>query len=237
LQGSLLGCHVRLWPNRLVDANDPGDISSGLRSFYLAGFKASTPSDKNKVQAILCAFEDELQRDQRYYDPSEMFVSVSLVDFTHLPSNIITPPDWVDGDIDPDDDSPDDDELDPLENTDSDADGAITFISSTQTRKNRPQALRGNNTPHVPAAKLRTSSDIYNRIVWDRKLTAEDYVIGYEDRFSGPMETPLLNWKRDVVDEEFVRHHPLNVETMTLTIASVIYLGSIPSCYALSAKK
>ncbi|KAF8529071.1 hypothetical protein BU17DRAFT_36825 [Hysterangium stoloniferum] len=205
LQSSLPHCYARLWPNRFVDANDPGDLATGLRSFYFAGFDSLTSSNKSKVQAIVFAFEDELQRDQRYYDPSNMFVSVSLVDSTHLPSNITLPPEWVDGDIDPDDESPDDAEIDPLD--DPDAEEAFTFLSSTQARKNRPPALRGSDTPHIPAAKLRTSSDIYNRIMWDRELNAEDYVIGYEDRFSGLMETPLLNWKRDVVDEEFVPFH------------------------------
>ncbi|KAJ1551792.1 hypothetical protein HK096_008604 [Nowakowskiella sp. JEL0078] len=38
---------------------------------------------------------------------------------------------------------------------------------------------------------LRSSQDVYNRIVWDSNLDANEFLIGYEDRFTGIQEIPL----------------------------------------------
>lgn len=68
----------------------------------------------------------------------------------------------------------------------------------------------------------RTSSDVYNRLMWDSSVSSNDYAIGYEDRFKGTYtpsryhedfvegahlgvkEMPLGAWKREVEDEAFV---------------------------------
>jgi MJ1316 RNA cyclic group end recognition domain len=131
-----------------------------------------------------------------------MFVSLSRVNSPQLPKNITTPPVWPDGGIEPYEDLSDDEDIAELSDYDSDA--AFVSISSKAAKKNRSHQLKGRDTPHVPAPKLRTSSDVYHRILWDRELNAEDYLIGYEDRFSGLKEMPLPNWKRDVEHEDFV---------------------------------
>jgi hypothetical protein len=206
LQTSLPNWGVRLWPVRLVDANNSGDLSTGLQTFYLLGLDALKElTSGKKIQTPLLAFEDQLRRNERFYDATEMFVSVSPVDPSQLPERITTPPVWPDGSIDPDDDTSDEEDAELSDKDEErDLDAAFAPISAKQIKKSRPQQSRGNNTPHVPAPKLRTSSDVYNRIVWDRELDTEDYLIGYTDRFAGLQEMALTNWKRDVEHEEFV---------------------------------
>jgi len=55
--------------------------------------------------------------------------------------------------------------------------------------------------------KLRPSHDVFNRLFWDSEYSAEDYVVGYEDRFKGIMELPLTSWKKEFTDEEFIPFH------------------------------
>lgn len=59
----------------------------------------------------------------------------------------------------------------------------------------------------VKGGKLRPSHDVFNRLFWDETYSAEDYVVGYEDRFKGVMELPLTSWQKEFTDEEFIPFH------------------------------
>jgi MJ1316 RNA cyclic group end recognition domain len=198
LQTSYPDWSVRLWPNRLVDANNSGRLATGLQSFYLLGLSPRKPASVKRVEAFLLSIENQLRRNEKFYDSTEMFVAVSKVSASHLPESITTPPAWPDNGIDPYDDSSDEEEVAET------SDAAFAPVSSKQFKQARTQHLKGRNTPCIPAPKLRTSSDVYYRILWDHELDAEDYLIGYEDRFSGLKEMPVTNWKRDVEHEDFV---------------------------------
>lgn len=52
-------------------------------------------------------------------------------------------------------------------------------------------------TGQTPATKLRTSEDVYNRIMWDPLLNKAEYTICYEDRFLGLMEIPFESFDRE----------------------------------------
>lgn len=195
---------MRLWPSRLVVANNSERLATGLQSFYLLGLTPRKPASIKTVEAFLLSFEDQLRRNEKFYDSTEMFVSVSKVGPSQLPERITTPPVWPDNGIDPYDDLSDEEEVAGSSDDERDTDTAFASLSSKQLRKARIQHLKSKNTPYISAPKLRTSSDVYHRILWDRKLNAEDYLIGYEDRFSGLKEMPVTNWKRDVEHEDFV---------------------------------
>ncbi|KAH7099531.1 hypothetical protein BKA62DRAFT_308698 [Auriculariales sp. MPI-PUGE-AT-0066] len=64
-------------------------------------------------------------------------------------------------------------------------------------------------TTTTPPPKLRTSTDVFNRLYWNPPggTSPDEYVIGYEDRFDGIREAPLRSWKRDVEDEAFIPFH------------------------------
>ncbi|KAG8805028.1 hypothetical protein FRC19_008107 [Serendipita sp. 401] len=82
-------------------------------------------------------------------------------------------------------------------------------MPSSAQRKRAAAAAKAKSTPHIPAAKLRTSADVYNRLMWDSTgdVSKDGYVIGYEDRFKGVKEMPLTSWKREVEDESFIPFH------------------------------
>ena len=48
---------------------------------------------------------------------------------------------------------------------------------------------------------LRTSLDIYNRIIWDGRLDAADFTIVYFDRFMGMQQCELVEFRSS--DDEF----------------------------------
>lgn len=203
----LPGLSVRSWPARLADADDLGDPASGLRSFYLVSIYSPIRSESvlQKYGAILRAFEEQLHRDEKFYDSKEMFVSVSSVETSHLPTRLTAPPEWVDGGIDPIDELSDNEADQDMETLDAqDSDAAFVAVSAKQSKKNMHQQVKGNSNSFVPATKLRTSIDVFNRLLWDRSFNPENYIIGYEDRFTGIKEIPLTSWKRDIDHEEFV---------------------------------
>ncbi|KIJ56739.1 hypothetical protein M422DRAFT_238346 [Sphaerobolus stellatus SS14] len=197
---------ARLWPARLADATNPGDSTNGLQSFYLIGFKAPSHSTlDNKLQTTLWSFEDQLRRDERFYDATEMFVSVTLVEHSQLPAKIVAPPEWLDGGIDPLEDGSSDSEPERFDEHD-DLDSSPSTLTKLR-KKSKNKKLKEPPTSSIPSPKLRISADIYNRILWDREFNTDDYLIGYEDRFTGLMEMPLTSWKRDTQHEEFVPFH------------------------------
>jgi hypothetical protein len=121
---------------------------------------------------------------------------------------------WPDNGIDPpvDEDS-DEEDITPLSSTNvisdgQDGDGPTeedwSKFRSISASKRKKAAAKPKATPYVPAGKLRTSSDVFNRLMWDPSISKEEYVIGYEDRFLGIKEGSLASWKREVEDESFV---------------------------------
>jgi len=195
--------------------------------FYLLGvspsvnFNKDTSSRKSSdIQASLLnclrTFEDELRTNSKYYDGIETFIGLSSIKRSQLPSTVILDPFvWPDNGIDPplDEDS-DDEDVPPPSSTNVISDGQdgegmptgedLGEFQSISASKRKKAAAKSKVTPHVPAGKLRTSSDIYNRLMWDPNVSKEEYVIGYEDRFLGIREGSLASWKREVEDESFV---------------------------------
>jgi len=91
-------------------------------------------------------------------------------------------------------------EADPLWDSES-----FSFSKDLSRRQYKAQSRKKPSTPHQPAPKLRTSSDVYNRLIWDSSSgDPNDFAIGYEDRFLGLKEISLSAWKRDTSDKEFV---------------------------------
>jgi uncharacterized protein (UPF0248 family) len=72
--------------------------------------------------------------------------------------------------------------------------------SSRPPRKSRSSERSG-------LSFLRPAQDVISRINWDPSLSAEAFVIGYEDRFVGVKEIELEKWKSEATDEEFIPMH------------------------------
>jgi uncharacterized protein (UPF0248 family) len=138
-----------------------------------------------------------------YYDPAEAYVGVTAVDRTEVAGlELLTSPlAWSDGGVDADDGNDDDDA--PTAPSSGANTGEATYIE-----RSLDDFLSAGRAPARPAARtqapggrLRTSADVYNRLMWDASADSADYIVGYEDRFEGIMETPLLSFKREVEDE------------------------------------
>ena len=197
---------AHLWPARFADEGTVDNQS--LNGFYLIGLSSLTavPKEqhignvniKSAVTNALSTFERDIQSNAQFYDPADMFIFVTTITAPQLPRNIVLDThQWSDAGFDDEEDE--DNLVDAAETTDDQ--NAQEYSPSASKKK---QAKSKQATPNLPARKLRTSSDVYNRLVWDPAVSKEDYVIGYEDRFKGLMEMPLSSWKREVEDESFV---------------------------------
>ncbi|KAL9093058.1 MAG: hypothetical protein Q9165_004196 [Trypethelium subeluteriae] len=58
-----------------------------------------------------------------------------------------------------------------------------------------------------PGKKFRTEREVMSRIRYDPDFSVDDFLVGYEDRFTGIMEIPLSNWKVDTTEDEFIPLH------------------------------
>lgn len=192
--------------------------------FYLLGVSPSINFNKDgstrkgsdiQTSLLNClrTFEGDLRANSKYYDDIETFIGLSSIKQSQLPSKVIPDPFvWPDNGIDPplDEDSDEEEDVTPLSSTDvisgggSPAEEDWSEFQPISASKRKKAAAKSKATSHVPAGKLRTSSDVYNRLMWDPTVSKEEYVIGYEDRFLGIREGSLASWKREVEDESFV---------------------------------
>ncbi|KAJ3214525.1 hypothetical protein HDU81_001689, partial [Chytriomyces hyalinus] len=59
-------------------------------------------------------------------------------------------------------------------------------------------------------SKLRSSEDVFNRIIWDNRFDPDTFVIGYMDRFTGIQEIPFSEFaarKADQQGEDWIPFH------------------------------
>jgi hypothetical protein len=196
-----------------------------LDGFYLIGLSSCAPthtptSDQERqrmasaLAATLLTFESDVRSNARYYDPAAAFVSVAEIASSHVPPALVLDAHrWPDGGFDGDEDGDEEEEeggdlAAGHEEEDADARAFFALVSAASLRRKKRAKEEAKRTPHVPPGlkqKLRSSSDVYNRLIWDPAVSEDDYVIGYEDRFLGTREMPLGAWSREVEDETFVR--------------------------------
>lgn len=54
---------------------------------------------------------------------------------------------------------------------------------------------------------MKTSKEVYNRILHDSTFDPKDFIIGYVDRFHGISEIPLTSWIVDQMHENYIPWH------------------------------
>jgi hypothetical protein len=204
---------AHLWPARFADKSTINE--QNLHGFYLIGLSGeavTAESDgksiapdveaegtKNTIAAALRAFEEEIHSNARHYDSAEAFVSVTYERASRLPSDLVFDEyRWSDGGFE----DVEEDEVDAAVEEKDEEHGDEEVVSASALKKLAKTKPRLHAQPTT--TKLRTSFDVYNRLVWDPAVVKGDYVIGYEDRFDGVKEVPLGSWKREVEDEAFV---------------------------------
>lgn len=190
-----------------------------LNGFYLFGLSPAVSGStvdketivrknaiaENALVKCLRSFEDDLHAHEGYHDPSNnTFLALSYVKRAKLPELIVPDPySWPDEEVEVVDE---DEESEESTGESSDQRSEEFIVVSASQRK---RALKAKGSVHVPAAsKLRTSSDVFNRLLWDPVASKDSYLIGYEDRFLGIKEMALTAWSREVDSESFVSAAP-----------------------------
>jgi uncharacterized protein (UPF0248 family) len=169
---------TRLWPARFAD-----NSSDEIHGTYVVGV-SGTGMDEGTFRTVLRDVERMMKGEDT--ETPDRWVSVSLVRGKEIIS----------------------------ENLEIDTrafDGEEEIILDDQDLENEETedlpAIVNTATPEIKAGKLRPSHDIYNRLLWDARYNADEYVVGYEDRFKGVREMPLTSWKRELSAEEFIPFH------------------------------
>ena len=225
LQRSLPKLHARMWPARFVEAAEAaaGDGDAPDRYYqgcYLVGLgrldgAAAGGLARGTLQTVLDRFTAALRADARYFDAATQWVNAAVVKRAELPAGLVVDGrDWgayAPGD-DVSDDEEDDEDAEASDETGSDAgDGPRAARKTKKTgkggRKHRNQPAARAGPASGPARKLRPAEDVIKRLRWDAGLDESDFVVGYDDRFRGPMEKALELWKSDQTHEEFIPQH------------------------------
>ncbi|KAL7629033.1 hypothetical protein AAE478_000551 [Parahypoxylon ruwenzoriense] len=191
----------RIWPARFVD-RDASEEDTEYQGYYLIGLDTKNPENQDtiasgNVQAALYKFEDQIRGDAKYYDAKSSWMSATIVSRSELGSLRVDDWDWGKYTMEAEDEDIGDAEFwASME--------AEELPGELQTKK--PVVT---HPPIRPAYKgrFRSAGDVLSRLRWDQSLDSSDYIVGYEDRFSGVMERPVDSWKSETTDEEFIPEH------------------------------
>jgi uncharacterized protein (UPF0248 family) len=177
---------TRLWPARFADTE-----SEEIHGSYVIGVSGSG-MDEGTFRNILRDVERMMKREEDEDTVPTRWVSITLVRGKDIISEKLeVDTRTFDGEEEIVLDEHEIEDLDP------DTEDPTPIIATTVP-----------TTTEIPkAGKLRPSHDIYNRLVWDAGYIADEYVVGYEDRFKGVKEMSLTAWKRELSDEEFIPFH------------------------------
>ncbi|KAH7327859.1 hypothetical protein B0I35DRAFT_415915 [Stachybotrys elegans] len=224
---------ARIWPERFllgeVDT-DVGDTAEAeYHGCYLIGldWHAGVPDGELELQSvqatletILQSFEARLRESDKYYDANTCWVSAATARSAEVTALKVDRRQWEAGDIDSfgNGDSEDESDVDEEEEEDAGEDGEEggyqqlqdADIGSTNNAATVQKGKKKNKltTASVPrTGKFRTAANVMSRIRWDASMDASNYVVGYEDRFSGAQEKALEDWKSEQTDEEFIPQH------------------------------
>lgn len=219
-----------MWPQRFTEESTAADLNSGPECYgcYLVGLEweegsaeqmreEGTKITEGALRGVLSQFETRIRGDEKYFDANSCWLSTEIVRRSELRSvqaerrNLgecygehgmsDDESDSEDEDEDEDGDTDEAAEEEAMQSKDEQRCRAIPAPGKTSPRRGQPYV---NNT--VPG-KFRTATDVMNRLRWDPSLDSSDYIIGYEDRFTGTREKRLELWKTEQTDEEFIPQH------------------------------
>jgi uncharacterized protein (UPF0248 family) len=94
---------------------------------------------------------------------------------------------------------------------DSNAAAAAAAPADAPQRKKKAKKTA---EPEVEKKRMRTSWDVYNRLKWDPSLREHNWVVGYEDRFDGVLETTLEEFTLAEIPWHRVRYYKKNGEVV-----------------------
>ncbi|KAM3505523.1 hypothetical protein MY11210_007939 [Beauveria gryllotalpidicola] len=197
---------------------------SEYQGFYLIGLawnsddgdraKDDAKATKVVLDGLLNDFETRTRSDAKYYDAASCWMAARVVNAGDIASAALEPGylddvdaafDDFEDDVDSSSDEADEDEEPALDSGDDEAGSSRAKSRRTATRHvklNVPTSVKPEGM-----GRFRPASDVLNRLRWDRALDAADFIVGFEDRFAGPQEKALVQWKTEQTDEEFIPQH------------------------------
>ncbi|KAK4043344.1 2'-5' RNA ligase superfamily-domain-containing protein [Parachaetomium inaequale] len=221
------GLYVRMWPARFVErAGDDLEEEHGgeggdeddkdFRGCYLIGLDKGHPDMAKEdlkvalgaLQTVLARFEGQMRGDEKYFDARSCWLSAAVVNRAELGELELDSREW--GEYTPGDEEFDEEEEEEEEEMMSGQDSEQDELARKDKKKKGAAARKQIATVDLRAdktKKFRTAADAINRIRWDPQLDSSDYLVGYEDRFTGPQEEELDAWKGEQTDEEFIPQH------------------------------
>jgi len=220
--------HARIWPARFVEREEAGAAEEGqeaerrdFRGMYLIGLDRSSEgvsrdelrSTLGQLRTALERFESAMRKDEKYFDARSCWLGAGLVNKGELPKDLVVDMRewgiWTEGEEDEDEMEEDEEiaqEMKELGLEGSEEEEGVEERVSKKRGKKQAQQKR-QESPTAKTGKLRPASDVLSRIRWDPSIDAADYVVGYEDRFIGIIEKPLVAWTNEQTDEEFIPQH------------------------------
>jgi uncharacterized protein (UPF0248 family) len=228
LQRKLPALLARIWPARFVSiseaeggAESEENDTQEYHGCYLIGLDWDEVDDQTRskdkiqvtyssLQAVLQRFEEQIRGDEKYYNPNTCWTSVSVVKRIELGALALDQREWGEYGTGDDEAASEDGEYEEgedEEDTGEPEESLETAVArSRHAASNQAGASRGER-PVGSSGKLRSATDVMNRLRWDANLDSSDYIVGYDDRFLGPKEKLLDLWKGEQTDEEFIPQH------------------------------
>ncbi|TPX15005.1 uncharacterized protein E0L32_004835 [Thyridium curvatum] len=170
------------------------------------------------LQTVLHRFEEQIRGDDKYFDARCQWMSAEVVKRGDLGELCVDNRQWG-GEYSPgDEEEEDDDDDDDDQEEGAEAEEAFEARGGdSEARGGTKKVKKGGKKATPPAnavvsraggsGKLRSALDVLSRLRWDPNLDSSDYIVGYEDRFTGAREKPLEQWKSEQTDEEFIPQH------------------------------
>lgn len=198
--------HPRIWPSRFIN-QDAYEKDEEYEGHYLIGLdlelKESTglPTDIARIRSMQASldtcigvFEAQASRDAKYFDPKSSWINATITPQNELGELRLDDRDWGKYMVEAEDEDIGDSEF---------------WASMEADEAREPPKKKETRLSHKPTyeGKLRSAGDVLNRLRWDQAMDSSDYIIGYEDRFSGAMERSVDSWKSDTTHEEFIPEH------------------------------
>ena len=211
------GIHARIWPARFVDPdiNTASEDTNDYQGCYLIGLErvgaATTKEDVQTalggLRSALCRFEETMRADEKYFDARTCWLGAEVVSRGDLGALVLDGREWGEFAVG-DDESESEEEEDDSEENDDDHDILGRDLSSAKKKgKKKTKDAAAAAVVTGTGKKLRSATDVLNRLRWDPDLDSTDFVVGYEDRFLGAQEKALEAWRTEKTDEEFIPQH------------------------------
>ena len=182
-----------LWQNRYVGVDNRKD------AYYHVFYAISFESNSDTIASILKEYERYIEAQPMFRDNSHsLWVSIKHAERSKMPPTILAHDDWltVEAMAPADKDIPDD--FDATTDEGQISQHPASYVDASYEEDPITSAVR---------KKFRTEREVMNRIRHDPDFSIDNFLVGYEDRFTGIMEMPLSSWKLDTTEDEFIPLH------------------------------